>query len=353
MELVLHIGTEKTATKTIQHFLYQNRTQLLSQGIALSNTLGIPNNAILPMLITRGVGFEWYLEKLKLNDPEALVHFFEQTRNAFLKEVEQLSRTAHTLVISSEHLHSRLFQIEQISNLKEFLSPLFSNISVICYFREQTELIKSSYSTLIKSGGTTSFSNWLNSCSIENYFCNHHLSFTKWKNVFGKTNLKPRLFLKNEFYETDIRKDILRQISPTLDFTNFEFSANNYNLSLGLLGLAMGKVVNSVCALNLKNGLPSESREIILNKIENLEIQSVGSLCVPNIKELYQKFAPSNIKFAEEFLGLNDNPFPEPLAESSNSLSYFEQDSLEKAMNSDCFNQLFKELVKSVLLNDF
>ena len=42
MKCILHIGTEKTATSTIQQFLQLNRAELSGQGVSQSECLGKP-----------------------------------------------------------------------------------------------------------------------------------------------------------------------------------------------------------------------------------------------------------------------------------------------------------------------
>jgi hypothetical protein len=43
MDLYLHIGTEKTGTTSIQHFLYENIEKLKEKKIYLSQSINFPN----------------------------------------------------------------------------------------------------------------------------------------------------------------------------------------------------------------------------------------------------------------------------------------------------------------------
>ena len=66
--ITLHIGTEKTGSTTIQHFLKSNRDVLESQNIYIPRTLGDINHQLFPFLaysderkddVTRRVGIQF------------------------------------------------------------------------------------------------------------------------------------------------------------------------------------------------------------------------------------------------------------------------------------------------------
>ena len=46
-------------------------------------------------------------------------------------------------IITSEHFHSRLKTVEELSKLKYFLDKHFKQIKIICYLREQSSLFSS------------------------------------------------------------------------------------------------------------------------------------------------------------------------------------------------------------------
>ena len=50
MKCFLHIGTEKTATTTLQNFLHLNRDKFAKYGFLLPKNAGYPNNYKLPIL---------------------------------------------------------------------------------------------------------------------------------------------------------------------------------------------------------------------------------------------------------------------------------------------------------------
>lgn len=107
-------------------------------------------------------------------------------------EFNQFPKT-DTLIISSEHFHSRLSTAEMILNLKLFLEPWVERFEVIVYFRRQDELAVSYYSTRIKSGAPLSALIMPASGPDRRYF-DFNWIFSVWEEVFGGGSVKARIY---------------------------------------------------------------------------------------------------------------------------------------------------------------
>lgn len=151
-ECVIHIGTEKTGTSSIQRFLSANRHRLLSDGVVYPTGCGAEGGSQAAFVaasqrhpwdtrLGRGLGITSSVTQLAL-------------REKLSKNIAEC--TAHSprgrLLISSEHFHSRLLEIDEIVSLKKLLEPYVDNFRVIAYLRRQDRLAVSSFSTKIKAG---------------------------------------------------------------------------------------------------------------------------------------------------------------------------------------------------------
>ena len=152
MKCFLHIGTEKTATTTIQNFLHLNRENLLSKGFIYPESVGKKNNRALSIAAYNS-GRRDNLTKLKqLDSDDKLLEFQEQTVQKLRQEVSNVE-TASTIIFSSEFFQSRLTKISEIERLKEILKGLgVTDISVIVYLRRPADIANSLYSTAIRNG---------------------------------------------------------------------------------------------------------------------------------------------------------------------------------------------------------
>jgi len=79
--------------------------------------------------------------------------------------VEVAGLSGDVMVLSSEHCHSQLTNATSLMVMRDLLSPHFSEIRIVCYFRELAAVAKSFYSTAIKGGISASFAEFLNNCT--------------------------------------------------------------------------------------------------------------------------------------------------------------------------------------------
>jgi len=317
MRLILHIGTEKTATTTIQAFVRANQEALLAGGIALSDVLEVPANRKLAAYCMPEDVYDSYFTRKGINTPEQRKEHFASFPGEFQQDVLEKSRCAETMFISSEHLHSRLVQLDSIRLLKNLLDPLFSEIRILCYFREQSLVAKSAYSTMVKLSYREEFAKYLESCTTSNLYFNYYESFSRWREVFGSETLVPRIFDRDSFHQSDIRKDVLWNIDPDLDLSRFDYSVDNRNRSLGLAGLELGRINNRINRPYLQDGTINQVHAGINQVIAGSALAEKGCLAYPSAAMIYEKFAESNLAFAREFLGLNRNPFKPPAQEEA------------------------------------
>lgn len=312
MKLVLHIGTEKTATTTIQDFVYANRAALANRSVALSDELGLTNNRKLVAYFLPEDRFDDYFTHRHIATIEDKRRHFEGFEDAFASEVRALSGRAHTMFITSEHFHSRLRDIESIRRLKRLLDELFTDIRIVCYFREQSSMLESYYSTAIKSSSSVDFQHFGRNCSVDNHYYNFATFFGKWREVFGRDCLEARLFDRERFVDQDVRKDMLSILMDSRDFAGFDFSSGDANVSLGYAGLEIGRVVNRHVAKRHADGSRNEIRRQLFELLTRSRLGRSGTLPFSDAEAIYAKFHPSNVAFAREFLGHDGNPFAPP-----------------------------------------
>ncbi len=205
---VLHIGTEKTGTSTIQRFLTVNRKELVGDGVIYPSATG--NNG----------GTQWGFAACAQNKPWEMdvgvalgIHSAEDQESYRDTLRKKLSREflaapkANVLVISSEHLHSRLVSQDAISRLKAFLEPWVEQFEIVLYLRRQDRVAVSLYSTKIKSGNPTPILFPGAPKGPVPYYFNYDKIYDNWCGVFGEEALKVRLFLPHEWEQGDLVHD--------------------------------------------------------------------------------------------------------------------------------------------------
>ena len=132
-DLVLHIGTEKTGTTTIQNFLKANRDQLRRQSVYVSKDLMIPsgNQRWLAALAYNATRIDELIStqgyRSKAERDQNMFNRYERLK----QEIEASTSDCKYWITSSEHLQSRLTTDEEIHRLYQLLKELFNEISLV------------------------------------------------------------------------------------------------------------------------------------------------------------------------------------------------------------------------------
>jgi hypothetical protein len=192
MDLLLHIGCEKTGTTSVQFWLHQNAARLIQHGIFYSLVLG--------RHINRRISY-YGLEPGTPDDVMRLDGILTPEHHARVQrdvevELAQEVREARqagctTFVISNEHLHSRQKTAANVGRIHALLASLFDRISVVCFLRPQVDTCISRASTLSRNGGTIS-RDWIEAdLHKANPYYHYDSLLDRWATAFGAAAMAP------------------------------------------------------------------------------------------------------------------------------------------------------------------
>lgn len=246
MKLIIHIGTEKTASTSLQYFFNENRNSLSRNGIHYAECLGHRNHRKLVVASMDNCKTDDWIESRGLGNDRKRTRFSCKVRRLFGKEIMQLPDSINTVLISSEHFHSRLTMPSELKALKEFLNEHFCEIEIVVYFRRQSSLLRSKYTTMLRAGNRNSFKEFYNNeLDLEGHYYDYEKLLSLWGKEFGAVNIKVREFNKNKFYAQHICYDFLHTLSPTLSLSDF-ILPEDQNPSLNRIGLNLLRLLNTV-----------------------------------------------------------------------------------------------------------
>lgn len=243
MKCFLHIGTEKTATTTIQAFFHANRLKLLEKGFIYTKSAGIGNNQALAVAAYDIQKRDLYTRRRGIDSDGKMLAFQQKVIDNLKQEIHEASTKANTIIFSSEHIQSRLTRISEISRLKAILCDLgVTEATIIIYLRRPADIANSLFSTAIKCGDD----------SLEQppppehpYYanvCHHKNTLIKFSSVFGRSAMVPKIFEKNEFVNHSIIDDINTAIG--IPGNTEYFIPANRNESLSPLGVKLLQRLN-------------------------------------------------------------------------------------------------------------
>lgn len=244
MKLILHIGTEKSGTTSIQACLEANRAELSRQGVFLSGVLDRPSNRALAHAFQDSV--DPYFLPMRITTLAEVKAFRERLTEALAKEVSTAAHTHNTMVISSEQLQSRLLSAREVGVLAEVLGRLFGIVTVVCYLRPQIDMRRSMYSTLVRMGYTGPLQGFDADIDETSLYYNHEALADRWASAFGRDRLVLREYARCRLHGGDIVRDFVKVALQDLDPDRLEFQRGNQNSALSAAHLSAYRAVNRI-----------------------------------------------------------------------------------------------------------
>ena len=306
--LILHIGTIKTGTTSIQHFLNINRRLLSSNGFYYPNSIGSHNHQKLAFACMDDHKTNQYLEIHKLTERHKRDSWKEEILQNFDTELGSLGKNIGSVIISSEHFIFHLTNEDELKELYNLLKKRFSQIKVIVYLRRQDMLMISHYSTICKAGKvkTEILSHRKKVPSTFNY--NNLLR--KWSSVFGKLNIQVEIYDPETFVDNNVIYNFIQQCGLPDDLKyKFPVRANE---SLSATTQDVIQLFNKKYEKHLQGN--AEVLKSIRDKlIDSINSKYPGRGKLPTqheAKEFYSRFVKSNNKVANKWFG-RDNLFPD------------------------------------------
>lgn len=310
MKCVLHIGTEKTGTTLIQEWLYANQEALSEQGIALSAMIGTPNNRKLSAYFQDE--FDDFHAGHQIETQDDHQAFYNGFLADFRDEIEALKQHHNCLIISSEHFHSRYRSIAPIQALHDFLTAQFDQIEIIAYFREQSDVQKSLYSTAIKSGSAVGVDKFIPKIGPDKIYFNYFEMLSMWASVFGKSAINPEVYDRARFLEGDIRKDFIKRAHASINLDSLAYDVQSANEKLSVVEAALLRTINRVQPQFQANGKVNHARIQLMASVMSRPALKIGAIQTGRQSEIYDTFDLSNREFFKTFFDTDDNLFAKP-----------------------------------------
>ena len=303
MKLLLHIGTMRTGSTSIQFFIKKNWDLLLKYGILFPNT-AMNSNAF--GRHGRSSGHQGLLTALKSKNFE----LFE-----LLKQEIKQHNHIETILISCENFS--LLQSDLITELKKQLD-IFENYKVIVYLRRQDSYLESIYGEFI-SGGWHKLTvdpqaffqhNLEGKGQVE---CNYNHLLRPWAETFGKENIIVRPFEKEQWKDSDLIKDFFYTTGMMWD-DNYEYPDKK------IMNVAVSAQANQI--IRYLNYIPMEGtyyRAVLANLFAHEEKQTLKKAKTPWVSpalrhKVMQHCNGSNSTVAKDYLNCPDGClFYEPL----------------------------------------
>jgi len=223
MKCILHIGTEKTGSTSIQAFLHANRATLMKQGIAFLSSTGEKNDLKLAFACLDDNKQNWRTRHWKIEKATDRARWREKLLSNMRAEIESLPASVHTVLLSSEHFQSRLNRLSEVRVLHNALSPMFESFQMFVYLRRQDELAVSLYSTVLRGGGPADALIPTNLPERKKLYYDYRGLMQRWSAVLGADNISCAEFNSKKFQGGDLITDFCFNIGIDLASECFNY----------------------------------------------------------------------------------------------------------------------------------
>ncbi|WP_165735329.1 hypothetical protein [Pseudoalteromonas sp. C8] len=286
MKLVIHIGTEKTGTSSLQLWGAQNRQPLQEAGVYYSKLLGeVDHRKASVYPLTHGVSDDGF-ERYNISNNDEFTAFKTQLELDFKNEVEfAKSLNCSHFIVSSEHLHSRIITKEMVESVKALFAPHFSDddMQILCYVRPQADLFQSRLSVGVRNL-THSKAEVENLWKNESVYFNYYDLWQRWAAVFSHVTFKP--FNKHK----NVIEDLANILGISLsDYTTPARVNEKLDYRMGLIGFNLRNVIRTI-------SMKKELLNLYFEQIECKEPITISRALASKINAFYRE---SNIAFCK------------------------------------------------------
>ena len=229
LKLIIHAGTPKTGTTSLQTYLHKKQRKLRGKGILYPHNLDKIQNPNAPK-------HQWFEKNLITANVES---FLENFKNI----IAQVKEDTHTIILSSEGIYNYWWDFPDAS--KDMLSELGKrfDVEVWVWFRDPLGFIESYYKQCIRNpqiesnpcyGKALSFAEMLD---IEWFY--QHLNYqgfvTECQTLFGENSVSAFR------YEGDVVKEVIQRLGLA---TSHDNPTPRQNRSLNSASIALLRTIN-------------------------------------------------------------------------------------------------------------
>lgn len=212
-KLILHVGTEKTGSTSIQDVLFNSRDILLKEGILYPSTIGYPCHINLTACALDDMPNHPIRRLLNITNQEHFTSFKKNTIEALSNEIN--THNPEYLIISDEHINVHLHNKTLLERYKQVCEEFADIQSVIIYLRSQDGFKLSMFSEAVKSGNLSNFNlkNPLMVFESIPYRFDYLSILNNLASAFGHQTIRPVVFDRTKLKSGNVVDDFLSKVN--------------------------------------------------------------------------------------------------------------------------------------------
>lgn len=312
MKALVHIGSPKTGTSSIQRYLQHNRAALAQQGIRYQRSS-----------VRRGSQWELPMIALMAED-KLLPNEVQRARYKAIDSAMQKRTFGHIpdwlrkfpgqydeplALFSSEHMLPWLRTPDLVARMDAIFRESFDEVQYLVYIREQGDLVTSEYSERVKRGTDVTFDDFFDNRLNG---LNHFRVLSRWTDVVGQDRLTVRRMDREVLKDGDLLKDFCAVCGIDFDKTEVPGRVNE---ALSAVGCEVMRALNTRIPELLPDGRANPLRRGLLHRVITMT-DGMGKLrlTADQAARLAQKVKHSNSRVLDTFFPDDAALFSKPSA---------------------------------------
>jgi hypothetical protein len=203
VDLVLHIGTGKTGTTSIQTFLHANRDRLADLGFLYPSTPGKTRHARISLSLLPEEAVErapaWHRQGFT-SHPE----FREEVHRNLRAELARAGLPS--AILSDEALFGG--KAVALERLGELADDIARSVRVVVYLRRQDDHVASRYQQVVKVGETRRLVERVDALDLSGFY-DYRAKLGRWQKAMDSASIVVRRFERDSFAGGSLHQDFL------------------------------------------------------------------------------------------------------------------------------------------------
>ncbi|MEM7070015.1 MAG: hypothetical protein AAF478_14150, partial [Pseudomonadota bacterium] len=301
--LILHLGTDKTGSTSLQRILHLNRKKLRNQGILVPESFGKFNHDKLVSALLDDDVFDNVKLKILARNNWTIDQLRRHIRNSFENDLKNHPAT-DKIIFTSELIHSRMFRNSSINSIAEYFSGIVDEVKVIVFLRRQDRLAVSRFSTILK-GGYTEYDNTFADLGARSYvntpidkLPNDFLHYYDYEHLlqrfvrqFGRESICPIIYREDSY---NIAEEFLRAAEIPIGAIKKRDTEIAVNRSLSARAQYLICQVNKIVDIRDETNNPNRDFRKLYARISNENPGKKRIYARAEAKNFYDKFRKSN-----------------------------------------------------------
>jgi hypothetical protein len=295
LDLVLHIGSGKTGTSSIQYFLHYNRDRLAELGHLYPQTPGRARHTRLGLFIKPDEELvstpSWHRQGFP--SPEVFRRTF---RRQLFREIKESGPSR--VVFSDEALYAS--SDEALRRLSRFAGRIARNRRLVVYLRRQDDHLVSRYQQVVKTGETRRLDERAQNPDVKTY--DYYDRLRTWDLLLQPDRFVVRRFERDRFVDGSLYQDFLDAVG--IDVRADELTqAETRNESLDAESVEFLRILNILRADDETAASLVKVDRALVRMMANASTGPTLTLPSPFLDDFMAQWEESNRRVAREYLG--------------------------------------------------